>query len=467
MSYRERGINRGSFGHRYLGVCKIFVILYGVSVPLEPALPYSGPDRPNPVSKWRRAASTFLMIVGLIVIGYPTLTEAYGYFVQYRLNEDWNKELSRQEQLAAVAETKQIDQYGNKVVDSEDTILGRAVSSVKAEKSAEFPTTKIKIPKIGVDQVVLDDVDSETLKKGPGHYRGTANPGQRGTVGIAGHRVTYTHPFNRLDELKRGDTVLLETLENIYEYRVIKSNTLEPDDLSALVPAKDGLARLALTTCAPKYSARFRLDVQASLVRVTPRNKPTIFRKLVKNIAPPVSDEIPQNILDLAVEQAQEAVAVNPASPGARIRLGIVYRNVGRYDDAVAQLDQAIALDGDNAAAYFQLASVYVKTGSNAKAIDALRRAIELDPNLESAYYRLGDIYLELDRPNEAVDAFSRALSINSLSGDTHYRLGRSYEALGKDSLARESYKKAVKYVPDFLEAKAALRRLEREEGPN
>ena len=49
------------------------------------------------------------------------------------------------------------------------------------------------------------------LRKGPGHYPNTPLPGQRGNVGIAGHRTTYGAPFNRIDELQRGDPIVVTT----------------------------------------------------------------------------------------------------------------------------------------------------------------------------------------------------------------------------------------------------------------
>ena len=45
------------------------------------------------------------------------------------------------------------------------------------------------------------------LRKGPGHYPATPLPGERGTVGIAGHRTTYGAPFRRLNGVKRGDRI--------------------------------------------------------------------------------------------------------------------------------------------------------------------------------------------------------------------------------------------------------------------
>ena len=99
------------------------------------------------------------MLTGLIVIGYPSLTEAYGYFAQYQLNQSWESELARQEQLAASVETEQIARLGGRAITSEDAVLEQALKSVGDADSTAWPATKIKIPKIGLEQVVLDEND--------------------------------------------------------------------------------------------------------------------------------------------------------------------------------------------------------------------------------------------------------------------------------------------------------------------
>src|ERR1700683_3589460 len=58
----------------------------------------------------------------------------------------------------------------------------------------------IQIPKIAVDKYVVYGTNTDDLSKGPGHYTGTALPGQYGNVAIAGHRTTHGAPFNRLAE---------------------------------------------------------------------------------------------------------------------------------------------------------------------------------------------------------------------------------------------------------------------------
>ena len=416
------------------------------------------PEKPEGKNRQRLAA--LLMIAGLAVIAFPFLTEVYGSFVQYRLNQAWEKQAIEQQRQAVQAEASQISRFGDRAVSTEDNVLQAAIGPLAKTETGDFPATKIKIPKIGVEQVVLKGVGPEVLKNGPGHYPGTPSPGGRGNVAIAGHRVTYTHPFNRLDELNPGDKVILETLTSIYEYRIVSAKTLDPNDLSALKPTTD--ARLTLTTCTPKYSARSRLDVQAVLVKVDPRRQPTFFRRLVGRIAGPATTGVPRNVLELAVSQGQEGVAQNPNDPEARIYLGTIYRNIGRYDDAVAQLKKAAELDPRRPQSYYELSVVYEKMGRTAEAINELNTAIAQAPEFETAYYRLGTLYLNANQADKAVEILKKSLALSPFSADTHYYLGQAYEQQGAMDPAKQEYEEAVRFIPDFLEAKAALRRLNR-----
>jgi LPXTG-site transpeptidase (sortase) family protein len=85
----------------------------------------------------------------------------------------------------------------------------------------------IVIPSIGLDMVVVQGTDYESLKKGPGHYVDTADPWEdTGRVGIAGHRTTYLHPFFDLDQVRVGDTISLLTRYGRYDYTVTRNFVL-------------------------------------------------------------------------------------------------------------------------------------------------------------------------------------------------------------------------------------------------
>jgi sortase A len=132
----------------------------------------------------------------------------------------------------------------------------------------------IRIPKIGVDKVVVEGTTVADLRKGPGHYVGTPLPGQIGNAGIAGHRTTYGAPFGNLDQLVEGDIITVETLSGSFDYRVSGRSevnplggvfVVKPSETHVLdqPPPDEPEATLTLTSCNPKYSARERIVVKA------------------------------------------------------------------------------------------------------------------------------------------------------------------------------------------------------------
>ncbi len=144
----------------------------------------------------------------------------------------------------------------------------------------------IHIPRIGITGsprpnghawVVVEGVGHEDLKKGPGHYPGTAKPGAVGNVVISGHRTTYGAPFNRVDELHAGDAIVLETRDTWFTYRLTSEQIVSPSavEVTYAVPGQRGAVPtkrlLTLTTCNPKYSATQRLIVHALLESALPK----------------------------------------------------------------------------------------------------------------------------------------------------------------------------------------------------
>lgn len=133
---------------------------------------------------------------------------------------------------------------------------------------------RIYLPTLGKDQVdvVVEGISHEDLKTGPGHYPGTALPGEIGNMVISGHRTTYGAPFNRVDELKTGAPIVIETADAFFTYDVTGETIVDPSAVGVTYPvpnrpkATPTERLLTLTTCNPKYSAQQRLIVQSRLV---------------------------------------------------------------------------------------------------------------------------------------------------------------------------------------------------------
>jgi sortase A len=122
-------------------------------------------------------------------------------------------------------------------------VLGLALASPGAASGA-----RLVIPKLGLDVAV-----AKQLNDGPTVYYRDAN-----TIGIAGHRTTYTRPFNRLPELRRGDLIRLSGRA----YRVRRTLVIRPWQVWVLRHRG-----LVLSACHPAGSAAFRFVVVATPVR--------------------------------------------------------------------------------------------------------------------------------------------------------------------------------------------------------
>ncbi len=142
------------------------------------------------------------------------------------------------------------------------------VAPSTTDPAAGAPVGYLSIPKIGLDDAIVEGVGEAQLQQGPGHYPGTPLPGEAGNAAIAGHRTTYAAPFYDLNELHPGDLIYAQTAQGTFTYSVTQSFTVVPTNVSVL----DSTAQptLTLTTCNPRYSAAQRLVVKADLVQSTP-----------------------------------------------------------------------------------------------------------------------------------------------------------------------------------------------------
>ncbi|QBI19989.1 class E sortase [Egibacter rhizosphaerae] len=116
---------------------------------------------------------------------------------------------------------------------------------------------------------VLGDVTVADLRNGPGHYPSTADPGDDSNFAVAGHRVTYSAPFRRLDELREGDRIHVWDLDGErHEYEFSESRIVLPTETWVLDddPVGLGAGTITLTTCHPVYSDRERLVTFGELV---------------------------------------------------------------------------------------------------------------------------------------------------------------------------------------------------------
>ncbi|MDQ1487545.1 MAG: sortase [Actinomycetota bacterium] len=136
-----------------------------------------------------------------------------------------------------------------------------------ANPTAPAPIVKIgeiRIPKIGLVHPIYEGVTLTVIDHGPGHWPGSAVPGQLGNAVFAGHRVTHTHPFRNVDKLVPGDEIQFVMPDGTYTYRMTQQQIVTPNDTWIVNPTQT--ATLTLFACHPPGSATNRIVIRADYV---------------------------------------------------------------------------------------------------------------------------------------------------------------------------------------------------------
>ena len=127
------------------------------------------------------------------------------------------------------------------------------------------PVSELRVPAIGLKQIVVQGTTSGLLRAGPGHLRQSPLPGQVGNSVIFGRRKAYGGPFSHISSLARGDEIDVWTQQGHRRYVVDSVHSAKATNGSELATTS-GLNQLTLVTSDPAFTANRRLYVQAHLV---------------------------------------------------------------------------------------------------------------------------------------------------------------------------------------------------------
>lgn len=123
---------------------------------------------------------------------------------------------------------------------------------------------RIVIPRIGVDMTMYEGIRLSTLDYGPGHWPGTAMPGQVGNVVVAGHRTSKHKVFRNIDQLEPGDEIIFEDAAGTHVYHVRATEIVTPDAMWIVDPTDT--PTVTLFACHPPGSTAKRIVVYGDLV---------------------------------------------------------------------------------------------------------------------------------------------------------------------------------------------------------
>jgi sortase A len=145
----------------------------------------------------------------------------------------------------------------------------RAAARYRQQLERGDAVGRLRVPRLGLDAIVVEGTDSATLTKGPGRYTKSYVPGEGELIYIAGHRTTYGAPLARIDRLREGDEVRLEVPYGTFVYRVSSQVIVPASDVQRL--RSSGREEIALQACHPRFFASERYIVYARPVSVLPR----------------------------------------------------------------------------------------------------------------------------------------------------------------------------------------------------
>jgi sortase A len=209
---------------------------------------------------------TLLAVAGVLTLGWALLvwqwqdpfTALYTTWKQHQLASQYDKR--------ARSFTTTIS---GPTVKAERASIAREAKLYRMSSKRGQVIGRLRVPRMGINMLLVNGTDHDTLKKGPGRDGRTFMPGENRLVYIAGHRTTYLAPFSHIDRLRRGDRVTIEVPYGTFVYAVTRHRIVKSTDLSVLRSPRHELVELQ--ACHPRFFASHRYIAYAKLLRVEPR----------------------------------------------------------------------------------------------------------------------------------------------------------------------------------------------------
>ncbi|MGZ4355617.1 MAG: sortase [Gaiellaceae bacterium] len=209
---------------------------------------------------------TLLAVAGVLVLGWALLvwqwqdpfTALYTTWKQHQLASQYDKR--------ARTFTTTIS---GPTVKAERASIAREAKRYRLSSKRGQVIGRIRVPRMGINMLLVNGTDHDTLKKGPGRDGRTFMPGENRLIYIAGHRTTYLAPFSHIDRLRRGDRVTIEVPYATFIYAVTRHRIVKSTDLAVLRSPRHELVELQ--ACHPRFFATHRYIAYAKLLRVEPR----------------------------------------------------------------------------------------------------------------------------------------------------------------------------------------------------
>lgn len=173
-----------------------------------------------------------------------------------------------------------------------------------------------------------------------------------------------------------------------------------------------------------------------------------------------VTGEHPRNPQDSAVLTARAAAAKQPGNVDALRELAFAYQQAKRYDQALSTYDRVLKLAPKDSASLYNKGVIYLALNVDDKAEETLWDVLENEPTHVLAAKALGDYYASKGQYRSVLVAVRPVVKAKPDMADLQYLMGLAYEHTGHPAWAKARYKLALRYVPDYKQARDGLARL-------
>ena len=216
-----------------------------------------------------------ILVLGLCLIGYPSFADAWNRYHSYHAINTYTERLEDMDGSELVRIKEEARAYNQKLVGKTQTYI------LSEEEMKEYINLLdingsgmmgyIYIPKIRVTLPIYHTVEDSVIQRAIGHIPGTSLPvgGESTHCVISGHRgLPSAKLFSDIDQLKEGDTFMLQILDETLTYEVDQIHTVLPEEMKDL-QIEEGKDYCTLVTCTPYGVNTHRLLVRGHRVDTT------------------------------------------------------------------------------------------------------------------------------------------------------------------------------------------------------
>ena len=238
------------------------------------------------ISKVRILLVILLMLIGLGILLYPTISNLWNEYIHYKLIGQYEREIEDlpDEQIAKLKEdAREYNRQHDKNVimdafdDENEYVLTHPYDTL-LEVDGTGMMCYLEIPKLNEKMVVYHGISNKVLQKGVGHIEGTSLPvgGESTHAVFSAHRgLPSAKLFTDLDQIVIGDQFYIHVLDEHLAYEVSEINTVLPEEIS-LLDIVEGEDLVTLVTCTPYGVNTHRLLIRGHRVPYVPPEEPTV-----------------------------------------------------------------------------------------------------------------------------------------------------------------------------------------------